>query len=188
MRVGVYRVQAGATDPQDSHVHDEIYVVLQGSAVLHTADQDTPVSEGSVAFVRGGVAHDFEQVKRRLTVVVLFAKASSGSDEPPLVTSDATSLAKDPSPVSNVFRRFIKFPSVTGGAYLLPLKHGGDLTQTHQVDELNVVISGTGVLSVGSDELPYGPGSLIFVPARVGHAFHDLGSDSVVLIFWPANP
>jgi len=188
MQVGVYRVQAGATDPQDSHIHDEVYVVLQGSAVLHMADQDTPVSEGSIVFVRGGVAHDFEHVERPLTIVVLFAKASGGSDEPQLVTSDATSLAKNPSPSTNLFRRFIKLPSITGGAYLLPLRHGGDRTQTHQVDELNVVISGTGVLSGGSDEESYGPGSLIFVPARVGHAFHDLGSDSVVLIFWPANP
>lgn len=134
------------------------------------------------------MAHDFEQVESALTVVVLFAKAAGGSDEPPVVLADSTSFAADPSPTANLFRRFLKVPSITGGAYLLPFEHGGDRSQTHLVDELNVVISGTGMLHVGSDDVAYRPGSLIFVPAQVGHAFHDLGSDGVVLIFWPANP
>lgn len=188
MQVGVYHLQAGATDPQDSHTRDEVYVVLDGSGVLHTSDLDSPVSAGSIAFVRAGVPHQFMRVESRLTLVVVFAKAAGGADEPPVVTADATSLAQNPSPTANLFRRFLKVPSITGGAYLLPLGRGGDRSQTHQVDELNVVISGTGVLRVGADDMPYGPGSLIFVPAEVGHAFHDLGSDSVVLIFWPANP
>lgn len=188
MQVGVYRIQAGATDPQGSHARDEVYVVVGGSAVLHTAQLDTPVSNGSIVFVRARVAHHFEQVDSPLKMVVVFAKAPSGSDEPPILSADAASLAKSPSPTANLWRRFMKFPTMTGGAYLLPLEHAGDQSQTHQVDELNVVISGTGILHVGSDDFPYGPGSLIFVPAHVGHAFHDLASDSVVLIFWPSNP
>jgi mannose-6-phosphate isomerase-like protein (cupin superfamily) len=188
MKVGVYQLQRASSDPQDSHQWDEVYVVLKGDGVLHTSESDTPVTEGSIVFVRGGVSHRFEQIVDPLTVVVLFAKASGGLDELSVFAADATSLAGNPSPTANLWRRFIKSPSLTGGAYLLPLQRGGDRSQTHQVDELNVVISGTGVLHAGSDDFPYGPGSLIFVPAQVGHAFHDLGAASVVLIFWPANP
>jgi mannose-6-phosphate isomerase-like protein (cupin superfamily) len=188
MQVGVYHMQPGAAEPQTTQTHDDVYIVIEGSAVLHTADLDASASDGSVIFVRQGVAHDFEQVEGSLTVVVLSAKARGGSDEPPIITADATSLAASSSTEANLWRRFLEVPSITGGACFLPLKRDGDRSQTHETDELNVVISGTGVLQVGSKDQSYGPGSLIFVPARVGHAFHDLGSDSVVLISWPANP
>jgi mannose-6-phosphate isomerase-like protein (cupin superfamily) len=188
MKVGVYRLPVAASDPQGSHRLDETYVVLKGSAVLHTSESDTSVTEGSIVFVRGGVSHRFEQIVAPLTVVVLFAKAPGELDEPPVFAADATSLAEDPSPTANLWRRFIKLPSLTGGVYLLPFQRGGDRSQTHQVDELNVVISGTGVLHAGSDDFLCGPGTLIFVPAHVHHAFHDLGAAGVVLIFWPANP
>lgn len=188
MKVGVYQLQEGTVDPQDTHRLDEIYVVLEGSAVLHTAESDMPVAEGSIVFVRGGVSHRFEQIADPLTVVVLFAKAAGGPDEPSVLTADASALVEGASPTANLWRRFLKVSSLTGGAYLLPMQRGGDRSQTHQVDELNVVLSGSGVLRVGSEDFSYGPGNLIFVPAQVGHAFHDLASDSVVLIFWPANP
>jgi mannose-6-phosphate isomerase-like protein (cupin superfamily) len=78
MSCGLYVLEAGATDPQEPHQEDEVYVVLDGLAMIVVAGQDQPVGPGSVVFVARTVPHRFHDITKRLSVLVLFAPAESG--------------------------------------------------------------------------------------------------------------
>ena len=78
MSCGLYVLEAGATDPQEPHQEDEVYVVLSGRARLRAGDRDDPVGPGSVLFVARTVPHRFHAVTERLSVLVFFAPAESG--------------------------------------------------------------------------------------------------------------
>jgi quercetin dioxygenase-like cupin family protein len=78
MSCGLYVLEAGAADPQEPHLEDEIYLVLSGRARLRAGGRDDPVGQGSVAFVARNVPHRFHDITERLSVLVLFAPAESG--------------------------------------------------------------------------------------------------------------
>ena len=78
MSCGLYVLEAGATDPQEPHQEDEVYLVLRGRARLRAGDRDGPVGPGSVAFVARNVPHRFHDITERLSVLVFFAPAESG--------------------------------------------------------------------------------------------------------------
>jgi mannose-6-phosphate isomerase-like protein (cupin superfamily) len=78
MSCGLYVLEAGATDPQEPHQQDEVYLVLRGRARLRAGDRDDPVGPGSVAFVARNVPHRFHDITERLSVLVFFAPAESG--------------------------------------------------------------------------------------------------------------
>jgi mannose-6-phosphate isomerase-like protein (cupin superfamily) len=74
---GIYRLAAGAADPQTPHEEDEVYLVLTGRAVLEVAGERHPVGRGSVAFVAKRVEHRFTDIDEDLEVLVLFAPPES---------------------------------------------------------------------------------------------------------------
>ena len=78
MSCGLYVLEAGATDPQEPHQEDEVYVVLDGRAMITVAGQDQPVGPGSVVFVARTAPHRFHDITQRLSVLVFFAPAESG--------------------------------------------------------------------------------------------------------------
>ena len=73
MSLGTYSIPAGATDDQEPHTEDEIYVVQAGRATLQTASGTVPVEPGSVIFVPAGETHRFTDITEDLAVVVVFA-------------------------------------------------------------------------------------------------------------------
>jgi mannose-6-phosphate isomerase-like protein (cupin superfamily) len=75
---GVYRLAAGATDPQVPHDEDEVYVVLRGAASLVVEGVAHPVRPGSLAFVPARAAHRFTDITQDLVVAVVFAPPESG--------------------------------------------------------------------------------------------------------------
>ena len=75
LSVGVYRIPAGGTDPQDPHTEDEVYYVVEGRASIRIDDDVHPVAAGDVVFVEKHVEHRFVDVEADLTVVVFFAPA-----------------------------------------------------------------------------------------------------------------
>ena len=85
MSAGIYRLAAGAADPQRPHAEDELYQVLEGRAVLRVGDEDRPVGPGSLIFVEANTLHRFHTVTEDLTVLVFFAPAeySRGGAGPP---------------------------------------------------------------------------------------------------------
>jgi mannose-6-phosphate isomerase-like protein (cupin superfamily) len=78
MSCGLYVLEAGADDPQDPHLEDEVYVVLAGRARLAVAGREWSVGPGSVVFVARTVPHRFHDITERLSVLVFFAPPESG--------------------------------------------------------------------------------------------------------------
>lgn len=79
MSVGLFAARAGHDDTQSPHEEDEVYVVLEGTAVLDVDGRRTAVSAGSVAYVPARVPHRFVDISADLRVAVVFAPAESHS-------------------------------------------------------------------------------------------------------------
>lgn len=60
------------SDPQSPHAQDELYVVATGSARLRIGEISYAVRSGSVAFVRAGEDHRFEDFTEDFTTWVVF--------------------------------------------------------------------------------------------------------------------
>ena len=73
MSAGLYAVDAGATDPQQPHAQDEIYLVVSGRAAITVGEETTTVARGSVVYVPAGTAHRFHHVTEDLRVMVVFS-------------------------------------------------------------------------------------------------------------------
>ena len=54
---------------------------------------------------------------------------------------------------------------------------GRDLQSPHERDEAYLIIRGTGLFQNGDEEVPFGPGDLLFVPARQEHRFVEFSAD-----------
>lgn len=75
LSLGLYRLPAGGTDPQQSHTEDEIYYVLRGRAEARVGAEDREVRPGTLLFVPAGVEHRFHHIQEDLTLLVAFAPA-----------------------------------------------------------------------------------------------------------------
>jgi mannose-6-phosphate isomerase-like protein (cupin superfamily) len=72
---------------------------------------------------------------------------------------------------------------LSAGLYILPA--GGVDDQTpHQEDEVYFAVRGRATIHVDGAEHPVQPGSLLFVPARAVHRFHDIAEELVLVVFW----
>jgi mannose-6-phosphate isomerase-like protein (cupin superfamily) len=84
---------------------------------------------------------------------------------------------------------FLRVSSLAVGVYVLEAG-----TTDHQIphgeDEVYYVASGRAKMRTGSDEnirsFEVGPGTIIFVPARLHHVFYDIGERLSVLVFFAA--
>ncbi|WP_030376970.1 MULTISPECIES: cupin domain-containing protein [unclassified Streptomyces] len=77
MSVGLYALDAGATDPQQPHQQDEVYYVASGRASITVGLETTQVARGSVVYVPAGVAHKFHHITEDLRVLVMFSPPES---------------------------------------------------------------------------------------------------------------
>lgn len=69
------------------------------------------------------------------------------------------------------------------GLYLLPAG-GTDGQSPHLEDEVYFAVRGRATLRVGTEDHPVQPGTLLFVPARAVHFFHDIAEELVLVVFW----
>lgn len=83
----------------------------------------------------------------------------------------------------HLYHEFIRTHDLSVGLYELPAG-SVDPQGPHTEDEVYHVISGRARLTVGADDEPVGPGSVIFVAADVVHRFHDITEDLSVLVFF----
>lgn len=81
------------------------------------------------------------------------------------------------------YAEFLRVPQISMGLYTLPAG-SEDPQQPHTEDEVYYVISGRATLRVEDEEQPVHAGSLVYVPARARHAFHDISEDLVALVFF----
>ncbi|HVO41375.1 MAG TPA: cupin domain-containing protein [Aggregatilineales bacterium] len=75
LSMGVYRLRAGGTDPQQPHNEDEVYYVVSGAAQIRVGREDRPVKAGSIVFVAAGLDHLFHSITEDMTILVFFAPA-----------------------------------------------------------------------------------------------------------------
>ncbi|MBX3054489.1 MAG: cupin domain-containing protein [Caldilineaceae bacterium] len=75
LSAGLYRLAAGATDPQQPHEQDEIYYIISGRAHFRAGDEEQPVGPGDTLYVAARVAHKFHTITEDLTLLVFFAPA-----------------------------------------------------------------------------------------------------------------
>ena len=72
---GLYVLAAGATDEQQPHTEDEVYVVLAGRSRFTAGDETRDCGPGDVIFVPALVPHRFHDITEELRVVVVFGPA-----------------------------------------------------------------------------------------------------------------
>jgi mannose-6-phosphate isomerase-like protein (cupin superfamily) len=83
------------------------------------------------------------------------------------------------------YSEFLRVASLSSGIYVLKAGET-DLQKPHNEDELYYLIQGRATIRVADEERKVGPGTLIFVPSKVNHVFHDIEADLVVLVFFAA--
>ena len=73
MSLEVYRLEAGATDPQDPHTEDEVYYIVTGSEKIRIGDDVHPVEPGDIIFVEREIDHYFFDIESELVTLIFFA-------------------------------------------------------------------------------------------------------------------
>jgi mannose-6-phosphate isomerase-like protein (cupin superfamily) len=81
MSMGLYQLEAGATDPQQPHTEDEVYYIVQGQGQIQVGEEHTAVGPGSIVFVAANVEHRFHTIIEDLTILVFFAPAEYSQRE-----------------------------------------------------------------------------------------------------------
>ena len=100
---------------------------------------------------------------------------------------DLATIDAERSAAAERYREFLRVADLSAGLYVLEAG-APDPQSPHGEDELYHVVSGRGQITVGDEAREVGPGSLVFVGARVPHRFHDITEGLVVLVvFGPAE-
>ncbi|HZS78570.1 MAG TPA: cupin domain-containing protein [Ktedonobacteraceae bacterium] len=81
LSVGLYMLEAGATDEQQPHTEDEIYYVLSGRAIIQVGSENREVQAGSLIYVKARDEHRFHTITEDLRVLVIFAPAEYTNKE-----------------------------------------------------------------------------------------------------------
>ncbi len=82
-----------------------------------------------------------------------------------------------------LYLEFLRVPALSMGVYTLPAG-SIDPQQPHTEDEVYYVAHGMATIQVGGEDRPVVPGSIVYVPARVDHRFHNIIEDLTVLVFF----
>ena len=77
LSAGVYRLEAGAVDPQLPHHEDEIYVIRSGSGKIRVENEVRSVRAGDFIYVPAGAQHRFLDINEALEILVVFAPAET---------------------------------------------------------------------------------------------------------------
>jgi mannose-6-phosphate isomerase-like protein (cupin superfamily) len=82
---------------------------------------------------------------------------------------------------------FLRVSAMSAGVYKLGAG-ATDFQSPHQEDEIYYVISGKGRMRVADEDEEVQAGSVIFVPAKVEHRFHDIEEElTMLVVFAPAE-
>lgn len=86
-----------------------------------------------------------------------------------------------------LYEEFLRVPDLSAGLYVLE-PGATDPQSPHAEDELYYVVFGRANVTVEGETRPVQAGSLIFVPARAVHRFHDVTERlELLVVFGPAE-
>lgn len=92
-----------------------------------------------------------------------------------------TGLDQLPGPQGERFIELFRHGTLTVELYA---PRGNDPQTPHPRDEIYVIINGTGRFQHNSQETPFGPGDLLFVPAGEEHRFTEFTDDFATWVFF----
>lgn len=92
-------------------------------------------------------------------------------------------LVADRAASGRPYHEFLRTHDLSVGLYELAAG-STDPQGPHTEDEVYHVVSGRATITVGDEERPVGPGSIVFVAADAVHRFHDITEDLVMLVFF----
>lgn len=81
------------------------------------------------------------------------------------------------------YLEFLRVPQLSCGLYALP-KGSVDNQTSHDEDEVYFVLKGRATVDLDGVHKPIAPGSILYVPADLPHAFHDVEEDLSLLVFF----
>jgi mannose-6-phosphate isomerase-like protein (cupin superfamily) len=85
------------------------------------------------------------------------------------------------------YLEFLRVPDLSAGLYVLGAGEV-DGQSPHAEDELYLVVSGRARFRASGASRTVGPGTVLFVPAREPHAFHDIEEElRILVVFGPAE-
>ena len=84
---------------------------------------------------------------------------------------------------ADLYYEFVRVRDMSAGLYQLAAG-SVDPQGPHTEDELYYVVQGRAHIRVGDEDMPVGPGSLVFVAANIEHRFHTITEDLTVLVFF----
>ena len=76
---------------------------------------------------------------------------------------------------------FFRSSTLSTGIYELAAG-ATDPQQPHTKDEIYYIVSGRAEIRVGDEDRPVGPGTVIFVEAKLAHRFHSITEDLKILV------
>ena len=98
---------------------------------------------------------------------------------------DLASLEHRRAAGSRPYLEFLRVPALSAGLYTLEAG-AVDGQLPHTEDEVYVVMTGRGRITVGDEVREVGPGSVVYVAATVPHRFHDIAERlEIVVLFAP---
>ena len=90
-------------------------------------------------------------------------------------------LARVPTAEGKRFAAMLSHGSLSVEIYA---PRGSDPQTPHSRDEVYVILAGRGDLVVDGQRRPFGPGDVLFVPARAVHRFEGFGDDFATWVFF----
>jgi mannose-6-phosphate isomerase-like protein (cupin superfamily) len=98
-------------------------------------------------------------------------------------TFELAQIEKERARSGEAYLEFFRIPQMSLGVY--KLEAGAlDAQEPHTEDEIYYVGAGRGMITVGDQDRPVQPGSIIFVAAKVNHRFHGITEDLLLLVFF----
>lgn len=107
----------------------------------------------------------------------------TAADPPRWAAFELADLDRERRAAGGPWLEFLKVPALRAGVYALAAG-ATDLQQPHDDDEVYHVVRGRAVLAVDGEDVPVGPGSVVYVEAGVDHRFHSIREDLEVLVFF----
>jgi len=122
-------------------------------------------------------------------IAVGFALEDPTPEEPPPAFEqfEWADLVAERQATGDAYLPFLERSTLSTGLYELPAG-GRDGQQPHSRDEVYAVKAGRARFTAGEETTSVGPGSVLFVKARVPHRFHDIEEDLQVLVFFSSAP
>lgn len=186
LRMGLYELTAGGLDRQEPHRKDEIYYIANGKASLSVGEEVISVKPGSIVYVKARVPHRFIDISEDLRVLVIFSNAEPSSGDPDWLAFALSELIKKRRSNEDIRSQFLDTSTLQMDLHLFAESSSGEEGIKHSVDEINIVVGGTGKFVSGDEIIDLESGSILFIPKETGYRFQKIGDKSpVILTFRP---